>query len=56
MRPSKASIVVTYLAAIAAVLLCITAWLNMADVPYATYCTANGCFLLLLGVWVHVCS
>jgi heme/copper-type cytochrome/quinol oxidase subunit 4 len=56
MRPSKFSIIVTYIMAIAAVVLYVTAWLHMGDPATATWYIAQACFLLLLNIWTNVCS
>ena len=56
MRPSKFSIIVAYIMAIAAVVFCVTAWFHMGDPATATWYIAQGCFLLLLSIWTNVCS
>lgn len=56
MRPSKFSIIVAYIMAIVAVVFYITAWFHMGDPATATWCIAQGCFLLLLSIWANVCS
>ena len=52
MRPGTVSTIATYILAVVAVFFFVIGWAtgNVADF------TATACFLLLAGVWLHVCS
>ena len=56
MRPAKVSIIITYIAAIMACVMFVASWFHVGDAPYATYLAVQACFLLLAGIWAHVCS
>ena len=56
MRFTKFSIIVSYVMAIMAVVMFVTAWFYMGDLQHATWLIAQGCFLLLLSIWANVCS
>lgn len=55
-RSHKATVVISYIAMTLALAFCVRAWIGMGDLQAATYDMAHACFLVLLGIWMHVCS
>ena len=56
MRFTKFSIIIAYAMAIVAIVLFVASWFNFGDLTYATWLVAQGCFVLLVSIWVNVCS
>lgn len=56
MRPGFFGVAITYVLAVLAVVFYVAAWFHMAEPAFATWLIAHGCFLLLAGIWAHVCS
>lgn len=58
MGTDRIGVMVTYIAAIAAIILAVMGAMTLAcGDPQAAICeTAQASFLLLLGIWLHVCS
>ena len=56
MRPGFFGVAITYIVAIMACVMFVASWFHVGDAPYATYLAVQACFLLLAGIWAHVCS
>ena len=52
---TNAFIIVMYAMALLALVFYVAAWFS-GDVVRSIWCVVHGCFLLLLSIWLNVCS